>query len=122
MRTHGVRLWNLIEPSIEEVDRIGKSVGTGEVKANVRELIGRHGALADYVDLPSVNMRLAKYNGSCDCSTDCFTGEGILGRKGHQDNLQWNDMKFVKWIPTLFSELWEERSNVGRMKIVKVRS
>ena len=120
MRTHGVRYWDLIKPSIDEVDRIGKIVRRKEVKANVRELICRHGALTDYDDLPTVNMRLAKYNGACDCCENDFTGEGIDGRKGYQDNLQWNDMKFVKWIPTLFSELWEEINKGKRQKIVKI--
>ena len=120
MRTHGVRRWDLINPSIEEVDRVGKIVRKNEVKANVRELIGRHGALADYNDLPKVNMQLAKYKGMCDCCENDFIGEGIVGRKGYQDNLQWNDMKFVKWIPTLFSELWEESNKDKQQKIVKV--
>ena len=120
MRTHGVRRWDLINPSIEEVDHVGKIAGKAKIKPNVRELINRHGALVDYDELPMVNMRLTEYNDTCDCGEDYFKGEGHVGQKGYRDNLQWNDMKFVKWIPVLFSKLWEKGDQ--KMKIVRVRS
>ena len=119
MRTHGVRCWDLINPSIDEVDKIGKVVGKTKVKANVRELIGCHAALVDYDKLPDVNLQIAAHNDGAEHSRGDFIALCPEEQKVNKGNLQWNDLSFVQWIPDLFERLWEPGQS-NHWKIVKI--
>ena len=119
MRTHGVRCWDLINPSIDEVDKIGKVVGKTKVKANVRELIGCHAALVDYDKLPDVNLQIAAHNDGAEHSRGDFIALCPEEQKVNKENLQWNDLSFVQWIPDLFERLWEPGQS-NHWKIVKI--
>lgn len=119
MRTHGVRCWDLINPSIDEVDKIGKVAGKTKVKANVRELIGCHAALVDYDKLPDVNLQIAAHNDGAEHSRGDFIALCPEEQKVNKGNLQWNDLSFVQWIPDLFGRLWEPDQSI-HWKIVKI--
>lgn len=133
LRTHGVSRWDLKNPSLNQIKACKVANGENEsevvVKAKVRKEIGGHAALVDYGALPSIDLQLAQYNNGRNYNVEEF--EGIKGESAnvrdsrvndgeerYKENLQWNDMKFVKWIPTLFSQLWETRKHPP--KIVKV--
>lgn len=121
MRTHGVRSWDLINPSIDEIDRIGKIVDVEKkkVKANVRGLIGCHAALVDYDKLPDVNLQIAAHNDGAEHSRGDFIALCPEEQKVNKENLQWNDLSFVQWIPDLFERLWEPGQS-NHWKIVKI--
>lgn len=96
MQTHGVLPWDLKLPEIGTVkERLG-----GTLKANCRKIIGRHAAIVSFDDLPKVDCIINKVNGQQSMIDDAnFTGQGC--GIGLQNNLQWNDLKFVYWIPAL---------------------
>lgn len=95
MRTHGVLSWNLTEPDMESVKKL-----TGVLKPNRRVAIGRHAAIIAFDDLPLVDLTIAiGKNPDLTEGIEAFEGRG--SGIGFETNLQWNDIKFVKWIPEL---------------------
>lgn len=102
MHTHGVLPWDLNFPTPENVRTLmppGKN-GMKKIKANVRKVINRHAAIVPFDDLPAVDLKIRKFNDpSFVGGEECFTCRGL--GVGKAENLQWNDIKFVRWIPEL---------------------
>lgn len=111
MRTHGVLPWDLISPRMEDVKRISN----GNIKANRRKQVGRHAAIVPFDDLPKVDCAIAKFNNpSLNVGEENYVGRGREGLDGFEKGLQWNDEKFVRWIPELM--------RLCGKKIVKMQS
>ena len=108
MRTHGVQSWNLRQPSMEATRKMWRTVKGDEtvgLKANMRMATGRHAALVPYNELPDVDLKIAAFNDpKTPVKREMFVGEGAA--IGAHNNLQWNDIKFVRWIPDLTERLW----------------
>lgn len=98
MRTHGVLPWDLAFPKMEDV----KKISNGNIKANRRKQIGRHAAIVPFDELPKVDCAIAKFNDpSLNVAEENYIGRGREGCAGFENSLQWNDEKFVRWIPEL---------------------
>lgn len=98
MRTHGVLSWDLAFPKMEDV----KKISNKNIKANVRKQIGRHAAIVSFDELPKVDSTIAKFNNpSLNVREENYVGRGREGLDGFEKGLQWNDEKFVRWIPEL---------------------
>jgi hypothetical protein len=108
MRTHGVLPWDLVSPDMGTVKNI-----SNQIKANCRIQIGRHAAIVAYDELPTVNYEIAKFiNPTTDATKEDYIGRG--SGDGLENNLQWNDIKFIYWIPEL--------TQLCGKKIVKIKS
>lgn len=113
-RTHGILAWDLSSPGLETVS--GLLPAGGKLKANAIALIGRHAALVPYDRLPDVDLALMKFNSpDVRLNRKMFVGRG--SGPGFQANMQWNDIRFVGWIPELVEHLWNLPE--GRQMIVR---
>ena len=111
MRTHGVLPWDLAFPKMEDV----KKISNGNIKANRRKQIGRHAAIVPFDELPKIDCAIAKFNDpSLNVAEENYMGRGREGQVGFEKRLQWNDEKFVRWIPELM--------RLCGKKIVKLQS
>ena len=68
----------------------------------MRKQIGRHAAIVSFDELPKVDSTIAKFNNpSLNVREENYVGRGREGLDGFEKGLQWNDEKFVRWIPEL---------------------